>query len=152
MAEYSAALYAKTPEEKANYLIYYRDYYQKQSKEASTGYNPQIFIISFSLWNDVMWYLVQGETLTAGPKMTSIAGKSTVNSLKLNCSYVVNHWWHCGIEWFNWTGVWCICNLMWYLLQVSSSSSTAEASDTNLPNRSNPDPFSLIVIIRVMSV
>jgi RNA-binding protein 5/10 len=34
MAEYSANLYAKTPEEKASYLLYYREYYQKQNDEA----------------------------------------------------------------------------------------------------------------------
>lgn len=32
MAEYSAGLYAKTDEEYASYLVYYRDYYTKQAE------------------------------------------------------------------------------------------------------------------------
>ncbi|XP_035708572.1 RNA-binding protein 5-B isoform X2 [Folsomia candida] len=40
MAEYSAGLYAKTDEEYASYLVYYRDYYTKQA-EATKGCQSQ---------------------------------------------------------------------------------------------------------------
>ncbi|CAG7664880.1 unnamed protein product [Allacma fusca] len=37
MAQYSASLYAKTPEEHASYLTYYREYYRNQSSEGDTS-------------------------------------------------------------------------------------------------------------------
>ena len=40
LAEYSASLYAKTPEEKQSYLEYYRKYYRNESGETSGSSQP----------------------------------------------------------------------------------------------------------------